>query len=792
MSTRRRPATSYERTAENNEAADLRSRRPSRKVEIKDVRSPSPARTPNHVRHGPSPRLTFGQTRTLKGAFESTATAADEAFGDAQTNWSPPKYTMKGSSRHESPRSPGQELFEHYEVSGDVGYVDGPEEVDQLSPSPNTRQRYNVDNDRYGYDGFDFMDFIDEPGQRRRSQHAIDQQRLKRVTERDTPVLSKATVGARAKVVTMDIPPQSEEEHVDAGEFERHPEPALNIPKNWGQRGKLSRNLLDRVHRHSEKNDVENEVEQLPDPESENDVDFTAHSLQVSNSPPVRTRIGSGQPNPTPPAKMETSPGDMKQENGVAGNHGGDEFASGGSPIPNTPIVVYQNSNQDRPRTISRDDSQSLLRKLARKESPSLTNSTPEQKNVDDTISNMKTPVVMGAWVDTPAPDRGASAPEPSPPKNVASQSTSAQPVQNEPQRPAAEEQTTAQISPQKKTTKLNRRPVRRGQVELEKPDLPKSALADVIQEAKTGHDHNLTIGENTIDSIQGILNEDSNMSELKNVETLTNQVSASEKEESGSADDGAGLPKTDEAVIDRLNGKLSSLVRNIKEVRDGLSGLETQATEDATVLASRGKKPSKQSHSCRRGKACETCGLSDDGHRYIALPFPVLWRRSPRSNRVRPTLLGWILLIFFFWYISESAMCEVYCHPFYLPAGVSNFVVDPNAPRMPWVIPTMLWRWSHLSAILAPIWAVFVACFRLVGQLFGFSDGFVDTPVSHSARGQGRPLMDDVTASFARAREGYVPRYNPPVGREPPPAGGMWEPDNTGPDLSMHEDEVL
>ena len=70
--------------------------------------------------------------------------------------------------------------------------------------------------------------------------------------------------------------------------------------------------------------------------------------------------------------------------------------------------------------------------------------------------------------------------------------------------------------------------------------------------------------------------------------------------------------------------------------------------------------------------------------------------------------------------------MCDYYCHPTYATVCEGN-CLRPDAPQFPYVIPTMLWRWSHLSSLLAPVFTFAMAVFKFVAQLMGFWDGYVD-----------------------------------------------------------------
>ncbi|KAL1957921.1 hypothetical protein VTO42DRAFT_5313 [Malbranchea cinnamomea] len=802
-----RPATLYERDDSDGEP---RTRRPLRKVEIIDGDSPVQTRTPN-AKHDTKNHIPFRQTRTLTDAFASTAPTLDNVSRDARGRRTPPKYRASREMNYStgSPRSNAStprirgwlKTYRRLSNGGDLANLGNDDEgdmvydnidpIDPLSPSPSSRHRHDS-NSVYGDNSsFDFMNFVmDEPPRKRESRHALDQERLRRVTERGTPVLSKAKVGAKHRASAETLPSDNGKE-----EIEPRIERSLNIPRTWGQRRRRSKEIIDRMNRQIEEDHVTEQTVQ----EWGNDMDFTTRSLTVSTSPPVRNRTQSQRTNRSPPPlKVESNPSVPEMQSKMEEERTTSNSASDGNPIPDTPVNIYKDPNRDKPRIVKRGDSQELLRKLARTENPSLTN-TPEPKSVDDTISNMKTPVVTGAWIDTPAPERTIDPSEPAPvnDNNTSVNKMSDQIIKTEPQNVEGPQNKSEKLSSEE--AKPEPRSVRRTQRELEKPKLPKSALEAVLEEVKAGGDQSLILGENTIDSLQELLDDNPNLPEFKGFDMQDNKSPESDKE-SSEEDVVNTYPMTDEALIDRLNTKLLSLVRNIKEVRDGLSSLETQATKDVAALAARDEKTRKKGHSCRgRGEPCETCGLAGDGRLYFAIPLPRLWHRRPDIKRIRPTLLGWFLLAALTWWVAEVAMCELYCNPLYLPLG-THYEVDPNAPQIPWVIPTMLWRWSHLGPILAPSWSILVVFYRLFAQLFGFWDGFVDSPPEVPFP---RPSMDDAPANPVWTKRGYAPQYDTPLGFDrplqykPPEAHtplvrGMWGEDDGDQDLSMDRDEIV
>ncbi|KLJ09147.1 hypothetical protein EMPG_15445 [Blastomyces silverae] len=731
--------TAHPPDSQDRDNDDLRFRRPQRNGQAQNMayQSRIPTLSP---RNGAQSRVTFSNTRTLKGAFQAAAAASPPPppTNDDHEVKTPPRRLMAEVS---SP--PPDELIEtyqqindaddlaeyvaqdHYDPSYDIARLD---RTRSPSPTPGATRReddYVGTGDTHD-SSLSFSDISDESLRQKLAQHAMDQARLKRVTQRESPVFSKAKVGLKAALSFENLQRRNEEEAL-----REDVEPSLNVPKTWGLRGRVSKDWLNKASRPNGNNHVDERTVQSTDQALEHDIDFTARSLQISDSPPVR--------NNAPPRNeienfrnkplVENRLGDRETERRVPQEQV--RFSIEGDPIPNSPVTIYRETDRERQRHLSKKDPQELLRTLSRRESPSVA-STPEQTPADNTLLNVKTPVVTGAWIDTPAPDRTAEPPQDTSLEIISPSAIAAQnhprnrrlaataksqpeksPEENPPpEKPPPEPQ--EDTRPKPKTKRASSKP-------LKKPKLPRSALEAVIEDAKSGN-HGLLFGESTIDSLQELLDENSTILDSK---PLIKSESSEEGEEEEDDTEDKASAQTDDAVVERLNKKLQSLVRSINATQTGLTSLERQIAKDASILLSRTTKQSKKPlhrHTDSSGD------LHSDGRHYVTFPLPRLWYRHPDTNRLRPTRLSWIVLGFLTWYFAELVMCDYYCHPLYAATCERN-CLDPNAPRMPLVIPTMLWRWSHLSVILNPVWTILVAGFRFIAQLLGLWDGFFDSP---------------------------------------------------------------
>ncbi|OGM42165.1 hypothetical protein ABOM_009151 [Aspergillus bombycis] len=713
-------------------------------------------------------RRNLSQSGTLRGAFETVSrypTMSENVTGDHYALGTPNR--RKQSFAHTSPESnPPNELAETYRQIDDAGsLVDQDEEDFRFSANrfrDNRSTRSSSGSRTRGNSLFstadaDFLNEVsDESLRRKLADHIKDEQRLKRATANRSPVLSKA--GTPAALTSENLQRRDEEEQdvFQEDEEEDHLRPSLNVPANWGSRGTHRRDWLRNITRRTESESGRTEEGRKEASPHKFNTDMRTH-IGFEDRVSEGSRNALAEPPSNRYNRIPPSDAHAKLFSGQK-----DENLGEGSPIPNTPIMVYKNSTFSK-RSPTKRDSHDLLRKLSRTESPPQNQAefnTPENSKLPERRIYDKTPVVTGAWIDTPLTERMKELPKPrlnnlkpltsgnnglaassglgvptiieEPSSSGSQQDNVNEKERKEQDQPKAwekERESVANAKPMdtsqkegeekgKKTENQAGKQKDKKRPPLIKPDLPKSALETVMQDFKADKD-SLDVGDDTLESLQQILDE--KPSDLKteaedDAEYEKSILQKLELESSGSSD---GVD------LDRLNKKLESLTENINKVKKGLNGLEDQVFRDAATLAAIPASPTGQlpsSHTCDN---CKTCKAHHNGFT-SAIYLPRLWRYDPSSRRIRPTLLGWCSGLLLLWYFSESTMCDYYCHPFVAEACEGNCLL-PDAPRFPFVIPTMLWRWLHLSAIWTPLWAVMVAFFRLTTQLLGISDGYVD-----------------------------------------------------------------
>ena len=217
---------------------------------------------------------------------------------------------------------------------------------------------------------------------------------------------------------------------------------------------------------------------------------------------------------------------------------------------------------------------------------------------------------------------------------------------------------------------------------------------------AQTNADDSLLLGNTTIQSLENVLDQD------ETDMTIRSQLGQSDTE-----------------VLDRLGTKLDRLRTHIHDARKGLSNLEHRMShpedevEDVTTATT--------SPAARKTTLFPWASFT------FSVYIPMLFRPPKAGQRLpRPTPLGWIVLGAWSWYLTECTLAEIYSHPLY----ADRYTWPPRPePEFPFVLPTMLWRWSQMEFfqpwIVRPIQSVFVALFRLLSMWLGYSDGYSAGP---------------------------------------------------------------
>lgn len=377
------------------------------------------------------------------------------------------------------------------------------------------------------------------------------------------------------------------------------------------------------------------------------------------------------------------------------------------------------------------------------------------EKQAQKAAKYMETPHVnAGAWIDTPLVKGNGlhSAPFPNTIEEVTEELTNdivaglAESVNDEDGNPdeQREDKQQQQTDPQ---------PPANGVVVK-----PPSALSNVLNEAKAKRlvsrditdvrEDTLNLGDATIQSFEDLLTDAADITaDLTSLiktgaedEVIRQRVQFEREEFENST-------TAEVAFVSHLTSRMERLMSNLHEARKGISRLEQKVSHSPcppdsqienlqqTVVAWQGK-DSSQPHAVQlhqHGIGYDPKSRFPITYSTFTVPIPLLFypRRKEQGQFLpRPTLLGWITIAVWTWYITECTLCEIYCHPLYAERYV--WPSHPE-PEFPFVLPTMLWRWSHLGVLplgpglLGPIWRLLVALYRVVGMALGLIDGFVD-----------------------------------------------------------------
>jgi hypothetical protein len=721
-------------------------------------------RTSTVAKDAPRSRSNFRLTRTLKDAFEATSRTIAMDANDGASSVPPATTTDRTPSprqRHQrsytlsSPYAevtspPPAEILEAYQRINDAhDLADLVSEYDQDFPengisrkssgerrrrdspgSMNNRHTRTEERDENLDPGFSYLDdAIDDYVRGKLSTYKRDEERLSRVTTSQSPVFSRARIGSRAEGLQRreSEPPAEDAGQGLGGDDGVH---GLNVPKTWGNKSRSHRQWLTSITGDTPRADTSGRSSER---ERRARIESRSRSPRLTDKSPSRIDRKTGQEvaSKSERSRLGAPPADGLHNSARSRSRSLGRNGLNGDTIPNTPITIYKSAGRD-PSQKQRSDSRELLRKLARTESPPQQN-TPAQQKTEQTPLPQKTPVVIGAWVDTPMTVRNTGkngeddTKEIDSPSKIAPKSSTIPPMKESHPGSSKEKlvdqtattpdtQGTASKSNVLTEKSANIDSKKQPKLELVKPKLPKSALETFIEDARS-NGNPLSLGDDTIASLEGLMDSADDKLPSRFAEMKEEEL---EKELDAVKLDTVSSQSSDKYTnsLDHLGSKLQSIIHSIQDARSGLNVIEH------AIVPGNGKAIHPE------GKLCENCGnpqhAHGDGRVYLAIPIPRLWKRDGNSQRLRPTLIGWATAIFGLWYIIESIMCDLYCHPT-IAEVCDGYCLQPDAPQFPFVFPTMLWRWSHLSSILTPIVTIFVAFGRLIAQLFGLWDGYVD-----------------------------------------------------------------
>ncbi|KAI4929951.1 hypothetical protein J4E85_004572 [Alternaria conjuncta] len=398
----------------------------------------------------------------------------------------------------------------------------------------------------------------------------------------------------------------------------------------------------------------------------EDSQDLLRRLARVSNTPSPRQAAPS-RPESAPPAPLDSAPQTVLTET--------TQSESKPASVEETPVSAEVPDAAAATSIVRQEHTES--REAAA--STEHVEATPMPK--ERPALNPKTPVVTGAWVDTPGP-RTVQRPA------VASRSRSLSPKKGSPrkQRPSekAEEPSEA----------MSVEPVR--------PQLPKSALQALVDEAKSqGRRPSADFGDSTINSLEDLIapsgesqiDEDTLQGLQLPTETPRNEAERQRQQEL--------------LHLHLMNDRLRAARTSIRDASRGMKRVEDQV--EHVEEGENGEKVKVNFSMLRWWKSL-----------FWQQQLKTLRQTSNSWGRAWGGLTGLsiFLIILFTWWISEEIACEMYCQPMYAYSSPHPFSVNMKAPKFPFVIPTVIYRtfvqgwWvpisSFFSWIAATMWSVF------------------------------------------------------------------------------------
>jgi hypothetical protein len=321
---------------------------------------------------------------------------------------------------------------------------------------------------------------------------------------------------------------------------------------------------------------------------------------------------------------------------------------------------------------------------------------------------NAKTPIVTGAWIDTPGPR------------------TAHRPTSNN-ENPRPRSRSPRKSSPGKKPlqNEIARQPREQIAAPLEpaRPTLPRSALEAIVEEARAhvrGPLHEDQYGDSTIDSLEDLIADDGEGSE--NVDPDEDTLQGLELPTEPPRTEAERQRRRELVQLHKMNQRLRNARTSIRDASRGIKRVEYRVEH--------GEENGQKIKIVHRDCPCV------DGHHTLWssawTSFKRLFYQPASPKRWGLTWLAILTIAFWVWFISETVawyvyMCVMffssshltfpsanYCHPIYATRMV-GYGVDMENPRpfFPYAIPTLTYRY-----LLKPFWIPLWALVRWIGRM--------------------------------------------------------------------------
>ncbi|KAF2843458.1 hypothetical protein M501DRAFT_1054204 [Patellaria atrata CBS 101060] len=307
-------------------------------------------------------------------------------------------------------------------------------------------------------------------------------------------------------------------------------------------------------------------------------------------------------------------------------------------------------------------------------------------QNIEEPTIIAKTPVVTGAWIDTPAPKSTKQArpkaleifgPSFSQTRIPVSLDTSPEksPVEEEPAEPTP-----------------------RARPKMPEQPPPPSALGAILnsvrrRKGKASNEDGDTYGDSTINSLEDLMvPSDGDIPRIDPEDDTLQGLQVSDETPKNAAE---RQRQQEIRELHNMNNRLKAARISVRDASRGMRSLEHRVDSQRANEIAAGA-------GC---EVCKTCGHAPNAtivhHTTVIYVFPWsgMWdwvknrfRYRDERGRFKFTWLGLFSVLFIIWYFTEQTLCSVYCNKQYASHMV-GFGVDPNAPVKPYVTFTLAMR---------------------------------------------------------------------------------------------------
>ncbi|KAF2828631.1 hypothetical protein CC86DRAFT_368813 [Ophiobolus disseminans] len=419
----------------------------------------------------------------------------------------------------------------------------------------------------------------------------------------------------------------------------------------------------------------------------EDSQDLLRRLARASNTPSPG-RVAASRPQ-TAPARQPDSSFQIKQTATPPLSPGKDESVEDEHiPQSNTEpeeAAPDMQPPQEEPEDAPQEPEAPLEEEVAEEREAEDVDATPMP--VERTILNPKTPVVTGAWVETPGP------------RTIRKHITIARSPSQSPKKGSPQEQTSAQENDTRTANEVLEEVV----VDTVRPQVPSSALQALVQEARAhGRRESADYGDSTINSLEDLIASPVEEVEEDTLQGLQVPTTIPRNE--------AERQRQQELLhLHRMNDRLRAARTSIRDASRGMKRVEDRVEHGEEVDGT------------GRTVVRECPCAVEAGHRIPLWKYPVIvfWdsrlktKREGSRWRMCGGLTPWsiLLLTLLLWWISEEIACELYCQHPYATYSRYQYSVNPDAPQYPFVLPTLFYRnfirvwWEPSSHVTRWIW---------------------------------------------------------------------------------------